>query len=305
MERTPFDGNEAIERRCHALETKPALDLDHIDRVIARIRRPDLVREHLGAPLLYAQRVEAEVAQLPIDVALPHPPDSYLGRFLAVWTPDETGHGEAQARLLRALDMTVPEARTDDWLASHLAGLLSRASSRAYEVVSMTYHSVGAMNEKLAMSAYKAMATIAAGIGEQELADELFSPMRRDESMHLGFYRTYARELRRGLRPWQRAVVRRLVVQTYAPVGARREKHKASLGHTLMVLEQDPDDPGIAGLTQAIADELLADEGRPLPTFVAPAMVRCVDSARRADRAAAEAAAAAAGDGSGDRSAAA
>lgn len=49
-----------------------------------------------------------------------------------------------------------------------------------------------------------------------------------------------------------------------------------------MVLEQDPDDPGIAGLTQAIADELLADEGRPLPAFVAPAMVRCVDSARRA-----------------------
>ena len=282
MERTSLDGNEAIERRCQVLEAKPTLDPDRVDRAIARIRRPDLVREHLGAPLLYAQRVEAEVAQLPIDVALPHPPDSPLGRFLRVWTPDETGHGEAQARLLQALDMPVPEAATDDWLASHVAGLLGRLSARAYGIVSMTYHTVGAMNEKLAMSAYKAMATIAGGIGEQELADELFSPMRRDESMHLGFYRTYARELRRELRPWQRRVVRNLVVQTYAPVGARRDKHRASLGHTLMVLEQDPDNPSIAGLTQAIADDLLADEGRRLPSFVAPAMVRCVDRARQA-----------------------
>jgi hypothetical protein len=42
----------------------------------------------------------------------------------------------------------------------------------------------------------------------------------------------------------QRAKIRGGDVQTYAPVGARREKHQASLGHTLMVLEQDPDSRG-------------------------------------------------------------
>ena len=282
--RTALDGNEAIERRCSALEHKNPLDLDAVDRAIARIRDPQAVRERLGAPLLYAQRVEAEVAQLPIDVALPHAPDSFLGRFLRVWRPDEVGHGEAQERLLRSLDLEVSEAVTDDRLASHIAGLLGRVSTQAHAMISMTYHVVGAMNEKLAMSAYQTMATVASEIGEQELADVLFSPMRKDESMHLGFYRTYARELGLELRPWQRRLVRALVVQTYAPVGARREKHKPSFGRTLLVLEQDPDDPSIAALTQAIAEDVLVDDGQTLPPFVRRAMVRCVASARVAER---------------------
>ena len=281
--RTSLAGNDAIERRCQALETKTRLDLDAVDRAIARIRRPEVVRARLGDALLYAQRVEAEVAQLPIDVALPHTADSFLGRFLRVWTPDEIGHGEAQERLLGFLGMPAPEAVTDDWLMSHIAGLLGRVSPQAYAMISMTYHTVGAMNEKLAMSAYQAMATIASEVGEQELADVLFSPMRRDESMHLGFYRTYAGALGRQLRPWQRRAVRNLIVSTYAPVGARRDKHKPSLGRTLLALEHDPDDPTIATLTQAIAEDLLAESGQVLPPFVHRAMGRCVESARASD----------------------
>jgi hypothetical protein len=171
------------------LETKPPLDHAAAERAIDRIRRPDVVRERLGEALLYSQRVEAEVAQLPIDVALPHASDDYLGRFLEVWTPDETGHGQVQARLLGVLGLRPDDAVTDDWLASHLAGLLGRASNRLYEVVLMIYHTVGAMNEKLAMSAYQAMGRIAYELDEPELADALFNPMRRDESMHLGYYR--------------------------------------------------------------------------------------------------------------------
>ena len=279
-------GNAAIEGRCQALEAKAPLDLEAVDRAIAGMRRPRLVRERLGAALLYAQRVESEVAQLPIDVALPHKPDSFMGRFLRVWTPDELGHGEAQARLLDVLDLLIPDAHTDDWLASHLAGLLGRASSQAYAMISLTYHTVGAMNEKLAMTAYQAMAAVAAELGEQDLADALFTPMRRDESLHLGYYRTYARELGRQLRPWQRSVVRSLVVKTYAPVGARRAKHKPSLGRTLLALENDPDDPQIAALTQAIAEEVLVeDDERALPPFVRWAMAECVASARAEDEA--------------------
>ena len=277
-------GNAAVERRCHAIETKAPLDVAAVDDAIAAIRRPTLLRERLGDAVLYAQRVESEVAQLPIDVALPHDADSYLGRFLRVWTPDELGHGEAQAHLLTFLDLAVPDASTDDWLASHLAWLLGTASARAYEVVLMTYLTVGAMNEKLAMSAYQAMAAVAATIGEQDLADLLFSPMRRDESMHLGYYRTYARELGKVLHPWQRWLVRTLVLRTYAPVGARRDVHKASLGRTLLALEADPDDPTIASHTQAIAEEVMATDGRSLPPFVHAAMAACVASARATDR---------------------
>lgn len=283
MPRTSLAGNDAVERRCRMVETKPPLDVEAAHRAIDRLRRPDVVRDRLGAPLLYAQRVEAEVAQLPIEVALPHAADDYMGRFLRVWTPDETGHGEVQARLLDVLGLEVHEAVTDDWLASHLAGLASRGSARLHEIVLMLYHSVGAMNEKLAMSAYQAMGEIACDVGEAELAEALFRPMRRDESMRLGYYRTYARELRRQLRPWQLAVSRWLVVQTYAPVGARRDKHKATLGRTLAALGEDPENPAIAELVQAIAQELLAEEGTELPPFTRRAMLRCVDSARAED----------------------
>ncbi len=70
-------------------------------------------------------------------------------------------------------------------------------------------------------------------LGEVELAEALFGPMRRDESAHLGYYRTYARQLSPRLAPWQRAVVRSLVVHTYAPVGAGRAADKAPFGHVL------------------------------------------------------------------------
>lgn len=96
-------------------------------------------------------------------------------------------------------------------------------------------------------------------------------------------YRTYARELGRQLQPWQRRVVRALVVKTYAPVGARRAKHEPTLGRTLIALGEDPDDPTIAVLTRAIVQEVLADGDDELPLFVRRAMVRCVESAREAD----------------------
>jgi hypothetical protein len=275
--------NEAIERRCAALESKPPLDHQAVDRAIGRLRDPDLVRERLGAPLIYAQRVEAEVAQLPIDVALPHAKDDHMGRFLAVWTPDEVGHGEAQARLMQAVGLRAAEAKTDDWLASHVAGLASRGSRHLHEIVLMLYHTVGAMNEKLAMSAYQQMARIAEHIGEPELAEALFGPMRRDESLHLGYYRTYARELGRQLQPWQRSFVRWLVVKTYAPVGARRPQHKATLGRTIAALGEKPDDPEIAALIQAIAQEVLQKDGPELPPFTRTAFARCADAARAED----------------------
>ena len=96
-------GNDALEARLRHVETKPALDLDAVDAAIERIRRPDVVREHIGDALLYAQRVEAEVGGLSIETLLPHSSNDYVGRFLTVWVPDEQGHGEAQARLARSL----------------------------------------------------------------------------------------------------------------------------------------------------------------------------------------------------------
>src|SRR5690606_14227981 len=114
-----------------------------------------------------------------------------------------------------------------------IAGFLGRMSLHAYEMVSMTYHTIGAINERLAMGAYGRIAEILEELGEQPLVDDMFGPMRRDESMHLGYYRTYARQLRNHLRPWQLALVRALIVKTYAPVGAGEKRDKPLFGDTL------------------------------------------------------------------------
>jgi len=48
----------------------------------------------------------------------------------------------------------------------------------------------------------------------------------------------------------------------------------------LLALEDNPDDPAIAALTQAIAEDVIGGAGRPLPPFVREAMAACVAAAR-------------------------
>ena len=103
-------------------------------------------------------------------------------------------------------------------------------SQHAYNIVSMTYHSIGSMNERLAMGAYTQMARTCDELGAGELSRSLFVPMRADEALHLGYYRTYALQLRQTLKNWQMAVVRSLIVHTYAPVGAGGKDDKAPFG---------------------------------------------------------------------------
>ncbi len=275
--------NDALERRIHDLECKPRLDLDHIQRVVERIRRPDVVAHRLGAAVRYSQRVEAEVAGLSIETLLPHAADDYDGRFLAVWVPDELGHGHAQEALLRHLDLPTFVPRGADVVPLHnrIAGFVGRLSRHAYDMVSMTFHSIGAINERLAMDAYGQIAGVAGELGEEELGRELFTPLRRDESAHLGYYRAYARQLRPRLKAWQLAVVRAVIVHTYAPVGAGSQPDKAPLGEVLLALEDDPENPAVAGPVHEIARELLARPGGDLPPFVLRALRQCVHLAQR------------------------
>lgn len=88
---------------------------------------------------------------------------------------------------------------------NRIAGVLGRLSPHAHAIVSMAYHTIGAMNERLAVGAYGEMAQIATSLDAGELADDLFRPMRADESLHLGYYRTYAMQLRAVLSRWQLA----------------------------------------------------------------------------------------------------
>jgi hypothetical protein len=268
----------AVAQRVRSLETKPRLDLDDVSRAIGRLRRPGQVASRLGPALRYAQRVEAEVAGLSIETLLPNAHRDLHGRFLAVWVPDELGHAEALGRLLRGLDLPPVDPRAADSVPVHnrVAGLLGRLSLRAYEIVSMTYHSIGAINERLALGAYTRIAEILDELGERPLVHAMFGPMRRDESMHLGYYRTYARQQRHRLKPWQLTLVRALIVNTYAPVGAGMKRDKPLFGDALRVLDDDPHNPAVAAAVHDIANELIAREGQSLPPFALTAMRACL-----------------------------
>jgi hypothetical protein len=268
------------------VESKPPLDVEAVDRAIERIRRPDVLAVRLGDPLRYAQRVEAEVAGLSIETLLPHAADDHVGRFLAVWVPDELGHSAALERLLGALALPTFVARPPDAVPWHnrVAGWLGHRSHRVYEMVSMTYHAIGAINERLALEAYARMGMIATDLGEVELAAALFQCLRRDESTHLGYYRTYARQLRLRLSPAQLALVRALITAAYAPVGAGMRHDKPQFGRTILALEDDPENPAVASAVQEIARELLARNGGSVRPFVLTAMRDCVRRAEREPR---------------------
>ena len=269
--------------RLDRLEAKRNVDLDAVERAVRRLRDPELVRDRLGDAVLYAQRVETEVAGMGIEVLLPHARSGLVGRFLDTWVPDEQRHGVAQELLLGQIGLAPYVPRGQDVVPIHnrAAGLLTRLLPAARGIVEMACHAIGAINERFAMEAYREMSEVLTALGEHEVVDSLMTPMRNDEAMHLAYYRTYAKQLSRTLHRWQLAVVRGMIVHTYAPVGAGLDVDKPALGRALLSMRDDPENPAIAGHMQAIAEELLND-GEELRPFVRNSLAECVRLARAA-----------------------
>lgn len=269
----------SIEAKLERLESKPVLDPE---RVEIDVRQPEVVRRRLGHPLRYAQRVEALVTGMSIETLLPRAAqgDGYVGRFLAVWQPDEQRHAVALGRLLDRLDLAPDPAPTGQAVPLHnrVVGALGTLSRHAHETVELAYHVIGAMNEKLAFTAYERMAGVLVASGERDLAESLMRPLRRDESAHLGYYRTVARDLRDRLDRWQLAAARTLIVRTYAPVGAGAANDKPAFGRTVRALGERPGADDLPGAVQRIAESLLSRDGRSLPPFVQRSVDACVDA---------------------------
>ena len=168
----PSGHDAAIERRLEMVVSKARVELEAVDRAVAGIRQPEALRDRIGDAIWYTQRVEAEVAGLSIETLLPYTTDDYDGRFLATWVPDERGHGHALEILLNHLDLPaeIPREASTVPIHNRVAGLLGKRSTHAYQIVSMLYHSIGAMNERLALGAYTGMGVIASELGEDDLA---------------------------------------------------------------------------------------------------------------------------------------
>lgn len=267
-------GRDPVGAKLARLEAKPSLRVDEVDY---DLRDPAAVRARLEAPLAYSQRVEAMVTGLSIETLLPRTAsgDGYINRFLTVWTPDEQGHAIALDRLLVALEIEPCPLPQDEPVPIHnqLAGLLGRMSERMHETVELVYHAIGSMNERLAFSAYERMSEVLTELGEHGLVETLLKPLRRDESAHLGYYRTAARDLRDRLDRWQLAVARLVITHTYSPVGAGDAKDKPAFGATLRSLGEHGD---IVDRVQLLAESLLSVDERRLRPFVQRSFDRCL-----------------------------
>ncbi len=272
----PTTSNHGVDSQLQVVERKVPLDLDLVDYTI---HRPEMLAAQLADPLQYAQRVEIIVTGLGIENLLPRH-DARIARFLEIWIDDETTHGTALATLLGQLGLDAYEP-VDEPMPIHnqIAKFLGRISQRAHEVVELIWSSSGAMNEHLAMSAYREMGAVTEQLGERSLHETLFKRLRTHEAAHKGFYAAYAREVADGMHRWQRRLARAIIVQTYAPVGAGAKVDKPALGRTVRALDPDGGwEHKVADPVQRIAEKLLAD-GEPLPPFVRDAVAECVESA--------------------------
>jgi hypothetical protein len=119
------------------------------------------------------------------------------------------------------------------------------------------------------------MSEILTQLGEHGLVDTLLRPMRRDESAHLGYYRTAARDLRDRLDRWQLAVARNVISHTYAPVGAGDARDRPAFGATLRSLG---DSRPIVDRVQLLAESLLSVDEHRLRPFVQRSFDRCSSS---------------------------
>ena len=217
------------------------------------------------------------VTGLSIETLLPRAAgdDGYINRFLTIWEPDEQGHALALERLLIELDLEPFPLPEDEPVPLHnrLAGLLGSASARVHETVELIYHTIGAMNERLAFSAYERMSEVLGELGEHGLVDTLMKPLRRDESAHLGYYRTAARDLRDRLDRWQLFVARE---RDHPHLRARRGGRAHGTGPP----SAPPCGPSATAATlvdrvQLLAESLLSVDERPLAPFVQASFDRC------------------------------
>src|SRR5262245_2240390 len=211
---TPIQG---VDSQLKVVERKVPLELERVDYTV---RDPEALVAELAEPLQYAQRVEIIVTGLGIEQLLPRH-DDRVARFLEIWIDDETTHGEALATLLDRLGLEAHQPTSAPApIHNQLAAFLGRISERAHQVVELIWSSSGAMNEHLAMSAYREMGAITEELGERPLHETLFRRLRTHEAAHKGFYAAYARDVAQPMLRWQRRLARAVIVHTWAPVGA-------------------------------------------------------------------------------------
>jgi hypothetical protein len=265
----------ATETRLRFVETKVPLVFEQIDFTIDD---PEYLAMTVGAPLEYAQRVEALVGHTAMGDLMPRR-DSRIDRFLATWTTDELGHARALGELMRLLGLdSVDLADFTPPAHNRWIPVLGRLSSSLHDVTSVIWATSGAMNEHLALGAYSRIDSILRHRNERALHETLFRRLRAHESAHKGFYTAFACEMWGSLRPWQKRLTRYVLARIWAPVGATDEHDKPAFARTIAALEPEHWRESVVDPLRAIAERILEHDGRPLDDFVERAVVECLES---------------------------
>jgi hypothetical protein len=190
-----------------------AIDLDAIDwrRAAAHPLPPEAVRT-----LRYMQDIESHtIVYLRTLLDTRAIDDPEVATFLACWIYEETFHGIALARFIRAAGHDVAarprahrtvqqaiEARLTAWLA---------AAWPDFVAVHMAW---GAINELTTLTGYRRLATLV----DHPILRDLLDRIVLDESRHFFFY--YKQAAQRLRRPFTARVARGIIERFWAPVGS-------------------------------------------------------------------------------------
>jgi hypothetical protein len=272
-----MSSHDALATRIARIEMDAAISLESIDLTIVK---PARLRAEFSEVFEYFAAVEGDVAQTAVDVAAMLPRFSPCERrFLQLWSAQEVAHS-AVFDALRAelgLESVVSASPTSASPFFRSIGALVECdgSGWLYAVLKLVYLARGAMHEHLTCDAYRRLGNRFGELGEVALARTITDPIRRQEAVHLGYYRLAARLQRDQMSATQVAWARTISAWSYAPVGASRRHRRPTCGRVFERVAGDGMEDALAPV-QAIAEGLLGNGSNPLPPFVSRAMNRCL-----------------------------
>ena len=195
------------------LSRSGAVDLHSIawDRVSAHPLSPESVRA-----MRYMQDIESHTImylRALLDTRAVDDPE--VATFLACWVYEETFHGIALARFVRAAGHPIelrPRSRQPirQRVERHLTAWLARLWPD-FVAVHMAW---GAINELTTLTAYRRLASLV----DHPVLQDLLARIVLDESRHFYFY--FKQAERRLARPWTARIARAVIERSWAPVGS-------------------------------------------------------------------------------------
>ena len=140
--------------------------------------------------------------------------DPEVATFLACWFYEETFHGRALARFLRAAGHdVVPRVRSKESLPQRIEAVATAWLARAWPDFVAVHMTWGAINELTTLTGYRRLAELAG----HPVLSELLARIMRDESRHFAFY--FHQAARRLEHPRTARLTRRIVERFWTPVG--------------------------------------------------------------------------------------